>query len=429
LPIYLFLLLLDFSLYIPGVHSSNVFSRAIRTTHRIAARHTKDIARDLRLAFGAVLISDPKQNQLGLISERSVYCSVAGNGLGSGTGSGSGTSNSSGSGSTSSSTSSASASPSASAISTPWKLVEEHNGSDFFEGWTFFTAADPTDGVVDYLDASDAASANLAYVNSAGAAIMAVDTTDNITGNRKSVRITTNSQYSLNTIWILHSTHMPTGCGTWPAFWTNGPNWPNAGEIDIVEGVNAYTQNTASIHTDPGCSLPSNNSTVLGITGTVTGSTDCSAAQTSDQGCGILDQSSNVSFGAAFNNNGGGVYASKLDDTGVSVHFWPAGQVPSDVLAGTPLPSSWGTPLASWPATDCDPSTFFYNHSAIFDTTLCGEWAGEVWNTTNVAGQTESCAQLTGYSTCDAYVMAEGSGFSEAYWEVQSVQIFQNESS
>ena len=23
------------------------------------------------------------------------------------------------------------------------------------------------------------------------------------------------------------------GCGTWPAFWLVGPNWPNGGEIDV----------------------------------------------------------------------------------------------------------------------------------------------------------------------------------------------------
>lgn len=35
----------------------------------------------------------------------------------------------------------------------------------------------------------------------------------------------------------MDSVHMPTGCATWPAFWSNGPNWPAGGEIDIVEGV------------------------------------------------------------------------------------------------------------------------------------------------------------------------------------------------
>ena len=40
---------------------------------------------------------------------------------------------------------------------------------------------------------------------------------------------------------------MPTGCGTWPAFWANGPNWPAGGEIDILEGVNGFTQNQVSL--------------------------------------------------------------------------------------------------------------------------------------------------------------------------------------
>lgn len=67
------------------------------------------------------------------------------------------------------------------------------------------------------------------------------------------VRITT--EFSFNQgLMIMDAVHMPTGCGTWPAFWTNGtrspfftmfcklneivfegPNWPVGGEIDIVE--------------------------------------------------------------------------------------------------------------------------------------------------------------------------------------------------
>ncbi|KIK70407.1 glycoside hydrolase family 16 protein [Collybiopsis luxurians FD-317 M1] len=419
LPIYFIL----FLLYIQGAFSSNVFSRAAHRTHQIAARHTKSLARDLRIAFGAVLASDPSQQPLS--NGRTVYCKSNGGFAGSSGGQGNSTSSSPGSSSNpGSSTKSASAGgPTASPVSTPWKLVEGHNGSDFFQGWSFFTGSDPTHGVVDYLDEDDAQSSGLAYVNSAGHAVMAVDTTNNLSGNRKSVRITTNSHYDQG-IWILDAVHMPTGCGTWPAFWTNGPNWPAGGEIDIVEGVNDYIANQATIHTNPGCSISSSNSNTLGITGTVVGGTNCAAAETNNQGCGVR-AASNVSFGAAFNNNGGGVYASKLDDTGVSIYFWPADEVPGDILAGTPQPSGWGKPLAMWAASGCTPSTFFYQQSAIFDTTFCGDWSGSVWSDSGIPGQEQSCAQRTGYSTCEAFVKAEGSAFSQAYWEIKSVKIYQ----
>lgn len=76
-----------------------------------------------------------------------------------------------------------------------------------------------------------------------------------------------------------------------------GPNWPAGGEIDIVEGVNDYTNNQATIHTNPGCSIPSSNSTILGITGSIVGGTNCASAETDNQGCGIRAAESN-SFGA-----------------------------------------------------------------------------------------------------------------------------------
>lgn len=94
------------------------------------------------------------------------------------------------------------------------------------------------------------------------------------------------------------------------AFWSNGPNWPNNGEIDIVEGVNNYTNNQATIHTNVGCSISTSNSTLLGVTGTVVGGTDCSAAQSNNAGCGMRSPST-TSFGSGFNSVGGGVYASK----------------------------------------------------------------------------------------------------------------------
>jgi Glycosyl hydrolases family 16 len=47
---------------------------------------------------------------------------------------------------------------------------------------------------------------------------------------RPSVRISSNRNYT-HGLFITDLAHMPFGCGTWPAFWTLGPSWPNNGEI------------------------------------------------------------------------------------------------------------------------------------------------------------------------------------------------------
>ena len=55
---------------------------------------------------------------------------------------------------------------------------------------------------------------------------------------RDSIRISSQNAYS-ESIFVLDLAHMPAGCATWPAFWTNsqkGP-WPDGGEVDIIEGT------------------------------------------------------------------------------------------------------------------------------------------------------------------------------------------------
>ena len=137
---------------------------------------------------------------------------------------------------------------------------------------------------------------------------MRVDNTAQVSGNRNSVRIQTQFSFTGGLV-IMDSVHMPTGCGTWPAFWTDGANWPVTGEIDIVEGVNDYTNNQVTVHANTGCQLPTNNVTALGISGSIVSGTNCAALQTNNEGCGVRASQTN-SFGEPFNRNGGGVYAS-----------------------------------------------------------------------------------------------------------------------
>lgn len=74
-------------------------------------------------------------------------------------------------------------------------------------------------------------------------------TVTNVNGaGRPSVRISTAKAWT-HGLFIGDFNHAPGGiCGTWPAFWTLGPNWPYNGEIDILEGANQLTQNTVSLH-------------------------------------------------------------------------------------------------------------------------------------------------------------------------------------
>jgi hypothetical protein len=59
---------------------------------------------------------------------------------------------------------------------------------------------------------------------------------------RPSVRLISNNIYT-HGLFILDLSHMPFGCGTWPAYWTLGPNWPNNGEIGESIGILFETDN------------------------------------------------------------------------------------------------------------------------------------------------------------------------------------------
>lgn len=106
---------------------------------------------------------------------------------------------------------------------------------NFFGKFSFFTASDPTHGFVQYVNQGTAQSTGL-ISQSSSKVIMGVDSKNVQPNGRPSVRIVSNKSYNTG-LFILDLQHQPGGiCGTWPAFWLVGPNWPNNGEVDIIEG-------------------------------------------------------------------------------------------------------------------------------------------------------------------------------------------------
>ena len=122
-----------------------------------------------------------------------------------------------------------------------YKLDTQYQGSSFFDGWDFFTGDDPTHGFVNYVDKSTAQSKG--YISSSQNATNVYigcdhsETVSTSSRGRNSVRISSQKRWNTG-LFIIELTHMPTGCGTWPAFWLLGDcSWPQCGEIDIIEGI------------------------------------------------------------------------------------------------------------------------------------------------------------------------------------------------
>lgn len=129
-------------------------------------------------------------------------------------------------------------------------------------------------------------------------------------------------------------------CSTWPAFWTtNLNNWPNGGEIDIIEGINTQSVNHYSFHVGGTCSQSGEKQTGQVVT------TNCNvnaAGQSNNAGCGGWATSSST-YGNGMNNIGGGVYAMDWRKTGIRIWYFPPNNIPKDIQNGAPTTSGWGT--------------------------------------------------------------------------------------
>ncbi|KAI0354226.1 hypothetical protein OH77DRAFT_1405539 [Trametes cingulata] len=313
-------------------------------------------------------------------------------------------------------------------LSTPsalaaYNLAKEYSGSSFFSGWDFGngTYDSTTHGHVNYLNQSSATSQKLAYVNDAGHAVLKVDDFSFVPWQEKrnSVRIESTDFFPVGSVILFDATHLPFGCSVWPGFWTKGPAWPQGGEIDIVEAVNLMGSNQMALHTQSGCTQPSDVKQL----GSTIGS-DCSAGVDSATGCAVSEKQPN-SFGGDFASAGGGVWATQFDESGVFIWFWSRKDVPDTVTNAkdTIDPTSWGTPSAAWPASSCDVNKFFTPQQLVLDITLCGDWAGEphIYQST--------CGGDLGNSTVDVcyinnVINTNGTNYHDAYFEISSIKVF-----
>ncbi|EKM52410.1 glycoside hydrolase family 16 protein [Phanerochaete carnosa HHB-10118-sp] len=290
---------------------------------------------------------------------------------------------------------------------------QEYAGGTFFDGWDYYGHWDDlNNGNVIFVNKTNAT--NLAYVAPSGHAIITVDNTSVVPNDypRNSVRITSQDYFELGTVFVVDAVHLPYGCSVWPSIWTKGDNWPHNGEIDIIEGVNLMTYNQRALHTDPGCSAAADTNQ----TGKA-GPLDCSPTS----GCTVQETTPN-SYGAAFANNGGGVWAVQFDVSGIFIWFWQRANDPSLVTstsATTALDiSSWGPPSAAYPSgSSCNITKSFGAQQLVIDITLCGDWAGTQ----------DTYAATCGNSTYNACYLTNviGQGtYTDAHFELNYIRAF-----
>ncbi|SPO27432.1 related to mixed-linked glucanase precursor MLG1 [Ustilago trichophora] len=306
-----------------------------------------------------------------------------------------------------------------------WTQSALVRGNDFFSAFDWFTDADPTNGLVNYQSQTNARAQNLSFVDGDGHFVMAVSTTPVALEGRNSVRITSKNSYS-DGVYVLNVTHVPTGCATWPAFWTVTENikaWPIGGEIDIMENANdEYSANLVSVHTKDSCTIPAQLSAQQ--SGTVA-YTNCSAYAPSNPGCRVeTNGTSTPTWGKKLNRAGGGIIAMErsFGTTGKGVRVWyfpnnSPSTLPSDLKEGSTTVStdSWPKPNAYLPIASC--YSDFAAHKIVFDITLCGDWAGNTYNQSGCNAQYPACSYQVGYN---------GSSFNQSYWEVESLRLYTN---
>ena len=188
------------------------------------------------------------------------------------------------------------------------------------------------------------------------------------------------------------------GLGYWPAFWMLGPGqWPENGEIDILEDVNALSEHSSTIHcgTDPGgpCNEPD---------GIGSGLLSCSGCQTGyNTYTMILNRTNTSDESITFYLNGNETFSVSESQVGTST--WQAAydhnmSIIFDLAMGGGYPDGVCDCTAPSSATTSG-GTMSVAYVAAYTTTGSGSGGGTV--TGPITGYEGLCLDDRGASTAD----------------------------
>ncbi|POR37600.1 Putative endo-1,3(4)-beta-glucanase [Tolypocladium paradoxum] len=306
-----------------------------------------------------------------------------------------------------------------SVVATKWQLSETYDVSNFFDKFDFFTAPSPNAGLVNFQSRADALQKGLiAYQGNE--VYMGVDHKTVITGNnrkRDSVRIESKARYN-HGLFIARFTHLPENkCGLWPAFWMYGENWPNDGEVDIMEWWNNAQWNQPALHVGASatygqCLMDGAGQSANVVTSNCDNGYSNPPNQWMNQGCVAADHS------GPWATLDGGVFAMEWTSDFIKLYSWHWSNVPSNIGDDAPDSASWGTPMVYLKNKQCDIDNHFSNQKLVLNLDMCGNPVGspDIWWT--------SCAAVTKQATCEDYISNFPDDFSGAYFKLKDIRYF-----
>ncbi|KAI8723586.1 hypothetical protein NCS52_00214500 [Fusarium sp. LHS14.1] len=297
-----------------------------------------------------------------------------------------------------------------------YSLNTSYIGEELLSGFNWQNGVDLSNGFVQYQSQEDALDLGLYSVEPFSQVVrLGVDNTETygLNEGRPSIRLESKQAFH-HGLFIADFLHMPPSeCGTWPAYWAYGPNWPSGGEIDIIEGANLAYTNTLSGHTAEGCQLdPADSDLFSGERRNL----DCFVG-TDNIGCGFNPPSSDTSsYGDGFNAANGGVYAMEWDSDYIKIWHFPRGAIPADIEAKTPDPKKWGLPQALFGGSKCNVDDFYEDMNIVLNINFCGDYGEGTWQSF------ETCKALA--PTCREYVANNPEAFENTYWDVAYIDVY-----
>jgi len=265
-----------------------------------------------------------------------------------------------------------------------WSAV----GETFFDDFNFLTH-DPNNGASHFLGSfEEARTAGVVEVDPSNAVLRAGPRSGR-EFKRQTVKVGTKKAWKYF-LAMLKFSHVPFGCGVWPAFFTLGQGrWPMAGEMDILEYVHDFGSMT-SFHSGKQCKL--NRTEVNKFTpmpdanvgGNLGEEYNCYTEYCGT--CHSLGCAPNVlplRTGQQWAERPGIVAMERTADF-AKIFFIPEAEIPQDVADDAPRPEEWSQWLiAHYPfgaSAGCpDPEDVMAAQYFILSIAFCGDWASKVW--------------------------------------------------